>query len=210
MDNIEFALMYGSDDVDGLFDESMPYIPSVNGDTIADILNDSSLQRMVRYHGAPTVGQGIINELRDRYPFANIREIKMKSHPKSTNERTTGVDGYPYVKVDFSWKSGSKELDPNDMDTKHIENSITYVKRLVDEGKKSELEGDRVIRGFKKILTARENADPIEENISETFKIINGMETPVISVFDKSTGEVVDLDNIPYAIILDLAKKYCS
>ena len=63
---------------------------------------------------------------------------------------------------------------------------------------------------FKKILIARENVGPIEKNISETFNIINRMETPVISVIDKSTGEVVDLDNIPYAIILDLAKKYCS
>lgn len=210
MDNIELALMYGSDEVGGLLDESMPYIPSVNGNTVYDMLNDRALQRTLRYHGAPTVGEGIINELRDKYPDANIREIKMKVAPKSTNERTTGIDGYPYVKVDFTWRSGTKELDPNDMDTKHIENSINYVKRLVDSGDKSELEGERVIKGFRKILDSRKNFVPPVENVSETYKVINGMEKPVISILDKSTGEVVDLDNIPYAVILELAKKYCN
>lgn len=210
MDNLEFALMFGSDEVDGLLEESMPYIPSVNGNTVYDMLNDRALQRTLRYHGAPTVGEGIINELRDKYPDANIREIKMKVAPKSTNERTTGIDGYPYVKVDFTWRSGTKELDPNDMDTKHIENSINYVKRLVDSGDKSELEGERVIKGFRKILDSRKNFVPPVENVSETYKVINGMEKPVISILDKSTGEVVDLDNIPYAVILELAKKYCN
>lgn len=181
MDNIELALMYGSDEVGGLLDESMPYIPSVNGNTVYDMLNDRALQRTLRYHGAPTVGEGIINELRDKYPDANIREIKMKVAPKSTNERTTGIDGYPYVKVDFTWRSGTKELDPNDMDTKHIENSINYVKRLVDSGDKSELEGERVIKGFRKILDSRKNFVPPVENVSETYKVINGMEKPVIS-----------------------------
>lgn len=202
--------MFESDDGDGFLDDCLPYIPTVNGDTIHDIMNDRALQRMVSYYGAPTIGEGIINELKDKYPKANIREIKMKVTPKSTNERTTGINGYPYVKVDFTWRSGTKELDPNDMETKHIENSINYVKRLVDSGDKTELEGERVIKGFKKILDGRKDFVPPSENISETYRVINGMETPTISVLDKSTGEIVDLDNIPYAVILELAKKYCN
>lgn len=196
MDNLELARMYGVDEFD-IFSHH---------DDIYDDFNDLAITDALRYNCAST----IINRTRDIH--FDVKHMESRHPIKLTHipDRTTGVDGYPYVKVDFSWKSGSKELDPNDMDTKHIENSITYIKRLVDEGKKSELEGDRVIRGFNKILTARKNADPIEENISDTFKIIKDMETPVISVFDKSTGEVVDLYNIPYAIILGLAKKYCS
>jgi uncharacterized FlaG/YvyC family protein len=34
------------------------------------------------------------------------------------------------------------------------------------------------------------------------------MENPVISILDKSTGEIIEIDNIPFFIILDLAKKY--
>jgi uncharacterized FlaG/YvyC family protein len=34
------------------------------------------------------------------------------------------------------------------------------------------------------------------------------MENPVISILDKSTGEIIEIDNIPFSIILDLAKKY--
>lgn len=124
-------------------------------------------------------------------------------------DRTTGVEGYPYVKVDFKWRSGTKDLDPNDMDNKHLENSIKYVKRLVESGDKSDIEGERLIRGFKKILDTRANFVPVI-NESETLKIVKGMETPLISVVDKSTGEVVDLDNIPYAVILDMVKKYSN
>ena len=195
MDNLELARMYGADEFD-IFSQH---------DDICDDFNYLAIADALRYNCVSNINQ--TRDIRHHSKQVESRQpIKLTYIP----DRTTGVDGYPYVKVDFSWKSGSKELDPNDMDTKHIENSITYIKRLVDEGKKSELEGDRVIRGFNKILTARKNADPIEENISDTFKIIKDMETPVISVFDKSTGEVVDLYNIPDAIILGLVKKYCS
>ena len=215
MDNLQHALMFDSDDGDGFLDDCMPFIPTIDGNTIHDILNDHALRRNLSYHCAETVGKGIINELKDRYPNSKITEIKMSNGtpPKKLTyapDRTTGVEGYPYVKVDFKWRSGTKELDPNDMDNKHLENSINYVKRLVDAGEKTDIEGERVIRGFKKILEARKNSSPVTETVSEIFKTVKGMESPLISVVDKSTGEVVDLDNIPYAVILDMVKKYSN
>lgn len=192
MDNIELARMYGVDEFN-IFSHH---------DAVCDDFNDLAIADTLRYGCA----SNIINRTRDS---ANIRQMETRPPIKLTHipETTTGIEGYPYVKVDFKWRSGSKDLDPNDMDNKHLENSIKYAKRLMDSGDMSDIEGERIIRGFKKILEARANFEPaiIE---SETLKLVKGMETPLISVVDKSTGEVVDLDNIPYAVILDMVKKY--
>jgi len=212
MDNIELALNWEDDDGgDDFYHDCTPYTPSGNPLNKFDKLNELQLNKMLRYHGASTVGEGIMRQIIDEHPELNLVEVKLsnKKAPVKSGIRENGINGTPYVPVDFRWNSAGKELDPNDMETTHILNTIKYVKRLVDEGKKSELEGDRIIRGFNKIVSARDTVTPKKDlSESETYRCIKSMEKPVISIVDKSTGEIIEIDNIPFSIILDLAKKY--
>lgn len=213
MDNIELALNWEDDDgCDDFYHDCTPYHPSGNPLNKYDKLNELQMNKMLRYHGANTVGEGIMRQIMDEHPELNVVEVKFSNKTPPTTKsvsRDTGINGTPYVHVDFKWNSAGKELDPNYMETTHILNTIKYIKRLVDEGKKSELEGDRIIRGFNKILSGRQTeTSKVDINESEAYKCIKGMEKPVISILDKSTGEIIEIDTIPFSIILDLAKKY--